>query len=123
VGGRAVIIDDAWLDEAAAKDKALVPQAVEMALAVPDVEAVCVCHEAWASKVPGAPGEALAHLSFAPDGRAEAIICALQGDGFQTGVIHAIVRRGKLREMVMGPMDFSGFTLGGAMARRMPDKH
>lgn len=126
-GGSWSLFPAANLSETKYRDRAKIAAMVERALAQPGVAAVAVVHEAWMSRAPGADDAEFsartAHLAFAGDGRAEAVMCALHTRDTQTAILHGIARTGKRRALIKGPALFEGLSLGGQMARAMPTRH
>ena len=125
--GRLVLNGDASLEDEAFGQPERIPRVIGGLLAMPDMEVVAVAHEAWARKLPGMPSDqiqqAMGHLSWNAEDKAEVVIFAIHGHDFQTAVLHAIWRVNGMRQLRMGPLSFDTLTLGGAMARDMPTRH
>lgn len=125
--GKAKLNGDALISDPEFSKPAAIPRMVDALLAVDGIVAVAVAHEAWVTKIPNMAPELFAqtmgHLAFMADGRAEGVIQALHGVGFQTAVLHGVDRSGATRRLTPGPMVFDALSLGGAMARDMPTKH
>ncbi len=127
VDGQVVPMGAMHMKDPAFLDPENVASFVRGMLDMPELEALAVVHETWISAVKGAPAEAIrermGHLRFGPDGRAEAVVCALHTKDFQTAVLHGVSREGGVRRLIPGPLLFEGVSLGGRMARDMPPRH